>query len=398
MLSHFHPPTTVTCILCHGSVSVKKGDKARFKNHISQDHEVHFDMDLIFALSFMSKVEKDTILGIIEPRFNGDVGGGYQAMDKETLVDQNVDDDVEIVDEESDIEEPIVGIPSDLAETASENIPVNDASTACLTCGKMVLNKYLKIHSKIHGKESDLLADKNRVLVSFDEGPDIDKENISNMALISLDESLNMDREADSDLKDDGEDGMVYEKVFNESDPISNEDFFKMNLRHPKQADLVENDKITQCTFCAKQMNKRSIPRHIKRVHKKSKESDSLRKCKICLKNIKSHGFDIHLERMHSGRSEKCKLCYLRFKRKHSYKKHIETIHVNDQDLLNRKISRSECTFSCDMCSLKFITKNVLDYHIDRKHGRGDEQCKFCERRYPNEKSLKAHIGKVHKK
>ena len=200
-----------------------------------------------------------------------------------------------------------------------------------------------------------------------------------------------MVKEDDSDLKDAEEDGMVYDKVFNESDPIS-------NIKNPKQADPVENDKITQCTFCTKQMNKRSISRHIKRVHKKSKESDSFQKCKICLKNIKSNGFDIHLERMHSGRSEKCKLCYLRFKRKDSYKKHIETIHANDQDLLNRKISKSECTFSCDMCSLKFITKNILDYHIDRKHGRGDEQCKVCERRYPNEKSLKAHIGKVHKK
>ena len=95
MLSHFHPPTTVTCILCHGSVSVKKGDKARFKNHISQDHEVHFDMDLIFALSFMSKVEKDAILGIMEPRFSGDVGGDENSKITKAAVD-NKDDVVEM--------------------------------------------------------------------------------------------------------------------------------------------------------------------------------------------------------------------------------------------------------------------------------------------------------------
>ena len=35
MLDIFTEPDTVTCILCRATVSIRKGDKARFFNHIS---------------------------------------------------------------------------------------------------------------------------------------------------------------------------------------------------------------------------------------------------------------------------------------------------------------------------------------------------------------------------
>ena len=40
ILDIFTKPETVTCVLCRARVSIKKGDKARFFNHISHDHEV----------------------------------------------------------------------------------------------------------------------------------------------------------------------------------------------------------------------------------------------------------------------------------------------------------------------------------------------------------------------
>ena len=107
-------------------------------------------MDLIFALSFMNKVEKDTILGILEPRF-GAMGAKDQSHEQEMVGNKKNDDDVEIVDEE-DIEENDIVLQGDLREKASKHIDIDsdssDDSTPCLTCGKIILNKFLKIHSR----------------------------------------------------------------------------------------------------------------------------------------------------------------------------------------------------------------------------------------------------------
>ena len=65
MLAEFERPNVVVCILCKGTVSVRKGDKTRFFNHISIDHEVHFDLDLFYAISFMSDTEKTKIIQLL---------------------------------------------------------------------------------------------------------------------------------------------------------------------------------------------------------------------------------------------------------------------------------------------------------------------------------------------
>ena len=68
MLDIFTLPDTVTCILCRATVSIRKGDKARFFNHISLDHEVHYDMDLFFVISFLSEPQKETVINIISKK------------------------------------------------------------------------------------------------------------------------------------------------------------------------------------------------------------------------------------------------------------------------------------------------------------------------------------------
>merc|ERR1712142_1161176 len=77
-LDIFVAPTTVSCMLCRGVVSVRKGHKERFKNHLSQDHEVHFDMELLFAMSGLNMEEKKEIISFIE-------NGGKLDPDQNTL-------------------------------------------------------------------------------------------------------------------------------------------------------------------------------------------------------------------------------------------------------------------------------------------------------------------------
>ena len=68
MLDIFTEPDTVTCILCRATVSIRNGDKARFFNHISLDHEVHYDMDLFFVVSFLNSDQKNTVIDIINEK------------------------------------------------------------------------------------------------------------------------------------------------------------------------------------------------------------------------------------------------------------------------------------------------------------------------------------------
>ena len=58
-------PDKVTCILCRATVSHRNGDKARFLKHISLDHEVHYDTDLIYVVSFLSNDQKNMLINLI---------------------------------------------------------------------------------------------------------------------------------------------------------------------------------------------------------------------------------------------------------------------------------------------------------------------------------------------
>ena len=70
MLSQFNEPPIVVCVLCRGSVSVRKGDRSRFYNHISQDHEVHYDLELFFTLSYLEEQEKGNFITVMNQKID----------------------------------------------------------------------------------------------------------------------------------------------------------------------------------------------------------------------------------------------------------------------------------------------------------------------------------------
>ena len=72
MLSEFTKPKAIVCLLCQAWVSVRKGDKTRFFQHVSSDHEVHFDLELLFSLSSLQQTHKRTVVGTINSLLNSD--------------------------------------------------------------------------------------------------------------------------------------------------------------------------------------------------------------------------------------------------------------------------------------------------------------------------------------
>ena len=65
MLSEFSKPKAIVCLLCQAWVSVRKGDKTRFFQHVSSDHEVHFDLELLFSLSSLQQTQKRSVVATI---------------------------------------------------------------------------------------------------------------------------------------------------------------------------------------------------------------------------------------------------------------------------------------------------------------------------------------------
>ena len=109
MLSHFETPPVVVCILCHGTVSMRKGDKTRFLNHISQDHEVHYDLEFFFALSHMTEFDKNAVVEVIRRRTDHN-------YNNENLIDHSIED------EDSDAYTPSDTLAEVIADAQSSKV------------------------------------------------------------------------------------------------------------------------------------------------------------------------------------------------------------------------------------------------------------------------------------
>ena len=112
MLREFVKPSTIVCILCKGWVSVKKGDKSRFFHHISHDHEVHHDMDLLFSLSHLQEKHKDIIVDSVHAILKSDMNEDVASCDAiigesnyDNNDDMNLDELLKDVDEDEEDDE-----------------------------------------------------------------------------------------------------------------------------------------------------------------------------------------------------------------------------------------------------------------------------------------------------
>merc|ERR1711997_505840 len=62
-------PHTLTCLLCGGLVSFKKGDKSRFLSHALNDHDAFLNAELLLAITFLTGAEREHLIAVLRPRF-----------------------------------------------------------------------------------------------------------------------------------------------------------------------------------------------------------------------------------------------------------------------------------------------------------------------------------------
>ena len=436
MLDIFTEPQTVTCILCRATVSIRKGDKARFYNHISHDHEVHYDMDLFYVVSFLNMDQKKTVVDIINEKL----------LSNEEMVEDQSAGNTEL-EEESPIVE-------------------NEVTTALTICKNVLEEKdsesstpsYLKIIQKFY-ENTKTTKEQGGQAERVDAS---EKDNGKYAVNATLKEGVTKanpnDTVSPSKRKEKCSvcDMMVSRKNMR----------IHMRIRHKAgPSKEINAGQIVDCSFCSKKLRKSSLSRHMRIVHKqkkddlenvshdgatenvsemlkdnmekqtakdcinikrenvecqkpnketlkskgaekkksiknnpkdKQKETESgYRKCKLCFKNLKSNYYRRHLKEAHSGIQNKCELCYTVFSRKETVKDHIERVHKLEVELLdkdlNPKFTKDDCTFQCRSCNKKFISEAVMKYHDTRKHGSGNIECETCHKRFKDKTAINKH-------
>ena len=161
---------------------------------------------------------------------------------------------------------------------------------------------------------------------------------------------------------------------------------FKDHIRNVHE----ENVPKVSCDTCGKSFKcKKSLKKHVQRIHEGTKnyicEEKNCGKAFVTKPELRKH-----IEYVHEGiRDHQCDLCGQSFYTNSSLKSHTNTVHDGSK--------RYSCNF--EHCKESFDKLGQLKKHKENDHT-GDEAkypCKECDKGYNDERTLNAHIDRVHK-
>ena len=252
MLSQFEKPPIVVCVLCRGTVSLRKGDKSRFYNHISQDHEVHYDMELFFTLSYLEEEEKETFITVMNKK-----------IDKNSL-DESPESDMEIEakmsDDDASIEENESNVEEDQDYSSNLSIKKSDLNTSSETLLE-------ESHERNMDKEttlSDTTVEENESNGNVEEiqNNSIEKSNEDTTSSWFSDSSNDVHKSTYTPLTSTVSMKMKEKQRCSQCkiNVPKRSIQIHMKLKHKKHI------RMTSCQFCEKIMSRNNLKRHLK-VH-----------------------------------------------------------------------------------------------------------------------------------
>ena len=367
MLDVFTQPDTVTCVLCRATVSIRKGDKARFFNHISHDHEVHYDMELFYVLSFLNMEQKKTVIDIINEKLlspveninvderiditetedenngetsevmatdetlseavqNGDDSSSLQAGDnKPSSYLQIIQKFYENSKKEKETDGNVDDTNVDKSVEVTKSKPVEEMSPSkrkekCTVCDIMVSRKNMRIHMRVrHKAESGSSADLG--LSEFGSTGKMKKiEGAKKIGTIgkwnTINKKIVVCSFCSKTLRKDSR-----RRHMRMVHKISKEDLERMNLEEPCETKKsnTENDSDKDARNIKREKVESQEPSNTDNISKKKKQKDyskegseeaGYRKCKLCFKRLKNSFYRRHLKDAHSGKQNKCEICY----------------------------------------------------------------------------------------
>ena len=331
MLSDFTAPPTVTCFLCKAWISVKKGDKTRFLHHISSDHEVHFDLELIFVLSTMAEGEREAIIN----------NNGQSDSEKEEVEEKEKEEEtgnIDVVQEQIRPKRLRVEIKrtkmNDVLHRGAVEDPEFGTRTTlvkCSKCNKRMKRTNLRSHIAANHKRGKKPRKK----------PEEEEEEKGEMAQQTRNELVEL-------------------------------------------VDVMTKDltSLVDCMFCDEKLAAADQRAHMKNVHKTDVDPKTLKQEVVSLENSKNPpptpaaiNAEVKVEaklKKHPGQSVQCGLCYETLARKEKLRQHISQVHPSETELLNTRLeptfSTEECRVACWNCDMRFITANSRDHHAKLNH------------------------------
>ena len=405
MLDIFTEPDTVTCILCRATVSIRKGDKARFFNHISLDHEVHYDMDLFFVVSFLNSDQKNTVIDIINEKLvRNNEEGNVVINNEDGQHNDPLDDDAKnekiLNKNDHSVEQSegsLVSVKEEL-QIRKENSddPYEKVKCKDKDCEMLVPKKAMNIHIKvkhINKEKKKVKSIKKKVKMvacNFCE---------KSMRRSSLPKHMRMTHKIGKEQQQKLRVNVNVLTMSNEENSQSDQSLI-INTKNIKEeafdSSLTESGKNSNKTIDEIQADKTKIS---------EKNDETLfRKCKLCLKSLKKSNYTRHLRETHSGKPiRKCPLCSYGFSREAHFYLHLDNVH-KDKDLhflddkKNPKFSYEDCKVQCRGCNEKFISEVSMMYHSIKIHGHGTHQCVKCKKRFPSKHNSEKHIRLCSKK
>ena len=170
------------------------------------------------------------------------------------------------------------------------------------------------------------------------------------------------------------------------------------------------------CILCYNKFNYNGdLKRHINKFHRTEEELTVLRNgsvdesklkfnCDSCEKKFLKRTILIYHQR-YTHRAAKgsgtfCKLCYVRFQKSKSLRNHKDKVHKDEMVGFSIKLEESELKHSCEQCSRKFWTENILRHHIGTRHKillSKITLCNLCQVDFKLPSSQRNHIQKIHK-
>ena len=168
MLSTFDQPKTIICVLCRGTVSIRNDDRTRFYNHISLDHEVHYEHELFFALSTMEAKERETVVNVLNNRLDG--------VDESSINDVTLDESIvghSSIDEQNEAK---------TEKQQKEKDQVKEAPPGTKTCPfcnrTMAKGSFTRHMKRVHqiSKDDQIKLDSSDMNIVKKERPDVTSE------------------------------------------------------------------------------------------------------------------------------------------------------------------------------------------------------------------------------
>ncbi|CAI9623921.1 unnamed protein product, partial [Staurois parvus] len=171
--------------------------------------------------------------------------------------------------------------------------------------------------------------------------------------------------------------------------------------KNDKNVKRASNSNPFSCRLCKKDFNcRRSVRRHIKKVHKKKIED--IKKFIEIQRNTPLSSTKGHVNLIYTGASKSCHICHKSFATKANTRRHIDEVHRGMRrdyatQEINTKPSKNATPEAVTPKKLLKTVSRTQKLPAKSEVNLTSCTCPFCNRRYTSQFLLKKHVKIVHK-